>query len=1010
MVVPLRSPSIPAGATSWRQLLPKDAEKRKSFLRRLFEFLDLPKNIVQNLAQGNVEGAGRNLLDIATGLTGARLIPKLGKYLEASRPQDRPSWGLVLDILTDPLTWVSFGGAGAASKIAKAGAAGIGKIGLGKILSRGLTRAGVKRLGVETTKGLAKRIAQRPGGLLAGIAKKAPTKAMQLAQRRALKGMVPALMSGQLPKQLVKRGGIRVGIPFTYGRTVAMAGKDPLKAVAKAFIPLQVGKRIPAVRKAATAVADMLRPLRKAGPLGQRVARRYVNESAALSRTWQARVVEAFKGLAPDVRKDIGAAMHGFDPRDPGKGVDTLEKLLAKHAGDPRVGQAVQQWQGMSKQMLDEAVDIGLFTGSSIAPEAYLPLQWTDEFAEAVQKAALEGDVGKALKGGAVSVKSPFYKTRKYKTLEEFTKAGFDAELDVAKLGVKRAQHHARTVANARLMRQANTMLGPAAPAITDLHRARAGFGPLFEPVRRAESRAARTAFKTAREVGHELRPQAMRHAARIAGFVDESQRLVQEAIAAMPKGQPLKLRELTDTVLAQWIKKGAGRVKARKGLEKSLHWYNRRFFKGPVTVGLGPWPNVAFVTRNTMSGIFQALTDEDIGLAGFKHVRPVLEGLVSKVARAFKGTYHGSVVNKLLQGATKGVKVGAYSGDEILELAARHRVFERGFASTEYAMDAINRANPRLIDKLNFARQATEHTESAMRLNGFIELLKRGTDPAEAAEAVSKAFIDYRYTSAAERTVREVFPFAKFTMEQTPRTLEAVARRPVLTQPFRAIMGRPTEEGPLPKWMAGRPVLPLPTAAPAGTVDVLTQFGTPLEDLEKLGTGEGIGRTVEQSVVGSLTPPLKGVYAAVSGREPFYGREVETLTRAPAFMPEAMVEALGGKVSETRTGTYKRLPWELTVAFMNLPVTRQIRQIDKLFNDRMSVWTKTLDLITGAKIYNVDKDRELRRRIRDYLLMKAQEGDIGVINRFFATGDTDPVLTQVIKDFYKVGAGGKKR
>jgi hypothetical protein len=124
--------------------------------------------------------------------------------------------------------------------------------------------------------------------------------------------------------------------------------------------------------------------------------------------------------------------------------------------------------------------------------------------------------------------------------------------------------------------------------------------------------------------------------------------------------------------------------------------------------------------------------------------------------------------------------------------------------------------------------------------------------------------------------------------------------------------------------------------------------------------------------------------------------------------LPDPVVEAVGGKIEQTPFGERRRVPFELNVAFQNLPVTRQLRQIDKLMSDRQPVWVKALDLITGAKVYDVDKDRELRRRIRDFLQQKAAAGDIGTINRFFAKGDTDPVLTQIVKDFYKVGSGSK--
>jgi hypothetical protein len=1001
-------------------------------LRRIFEFMDLPKNVVQNLVEGNVSGAGRNVLDIVTGVTGLRLIPGLNKYLETTRDEkDRPSWGIVMDILSDPLTWISFGGAGAAKTLTTAAAKGATKRGLARLLSKQLTRAGAKRLTSEAAEQAA-RLGSRKGlrwlGALRGKPF-SPGQLSELARRRILKQSAQAVLGRPAAKKaaqlalpgLLKQGGIQLGIPFMEGKTIALAGKDPLGIAAKGFLPYQAAKRIGPVRRAGEAVMETLRPLRKMGPRAQEIAKRAGRHGESLRGQWQTRVAKAFKEIPPDVAEDMGRAVHGFDPRTPGAGVNSLDTLFAKYADKPellkRVQKGIADWQDMGEQMYKEVVDQGLLRGTRIDPRMYAPLQWSDEFAEAFSKAQREGSVDRLLGSGAATANTPFYKQRKFLTLEEFVGAGYTPELRLDKLAMRRVTSHARSMANARMTRQANTMLGAAPRRISDVSRARHGYGPIMESLGEAE-RAATGAAQRARGFTGAHRRGAEMMAGELKQFAKATRATVDRMIAKVPRDR-LQLRNLTDSAFTQWFKKGAGRLRPRKGLEKTLNLYNRWLFKGPVTVGLGPWPNIAFITRNMISGVFQALTDENIGLAGFKHIRPVLEGLVSKVAQGMGGTYHGSVVNRLLQGSTKGVKAAGYSGDEIMEIVQRGGLFEWTFAGTEYNILQLAQRSPqgmagKLADylaqpsmqKWNFARQATEHTEKAMRLNSLIELLKRGVDPMQAVEDVTKAFIDYRYASEGERMLREVFPFAKFTTEQTPRTLEAIARRPVLTQPFRALMGGPAE-GVLPQWMESRPTLDV-GEGPAGERQVLTQFGTPLEDLEKLGTGEGIGRTLEQTIVGSLTPPLKWAYMATSGREPFYGREVQELTRAPNVMPDVMVKALGGKIRETPRGEYRQVPWQVTIAIQNLPVTRQIRQIDKLMDDRRSAWVKTLDLITGAKIYSVDEDRELRRRIRDYLVLKAQEGDIGAINRFFATGDTDPVLTRLIKDYYKIGKGGR--
>jgi hypothetical protein len=1009
-----------------RRLVPREAEPPKGALTRIFEFLDLPKNVVQNLAAGNIGGAGRNLADIVTGVTGLRLIPGLNKTLELSREQDRPTLGLVLDILTDPLTWISFGGAGAAKTLSKAGFTGlakaagkkVGQIGAsaaGKILSTQLTKAGAKRLALEAGEAVARRIAARPGGFLATVAKRAPGKAAQIARQRILSKAAPAVAQGLLPdvfksigQRALRQGGIRVGLPFTAGRTVALAGRDPLAAIGKAFVPLQVGKRIPGVKEAVGAIQDVLRPVRKATVVGKRVQRRFLNRSAELIQHWKGRTADAFKNLDETTAKRIGKTLLSVNPTDPDGVAKVAARMASEFATEPqKLAQATEtlkQWRGMAKDMLGEAIDMGTITGSRIPPEMYMSLQWTDEFAEAMQNAA-RGT------GPGATAATRFDKMRKFLDPTEFVKRfGEEAlETDIRKLAVKRTASHAHSMAKGQLFRQSNTLLGRSvskAQKVLEASRRTA----------RQTSRAAQKALERAR-TAPALNPLGKRiaiHEAAVLGgeAAEAARRLVKAEQVATRRA--LDLRPLVDSVLEEWIKTGAGKLKPRGKVGKLLADYNRMFFKGPVTVGLGPVPNIAFVTRNAVSGVFQALTDEDIGLAGVRHLPTLLDGMMAKVAGAFGWKHHG-VTNKLVQGATEGVQFAGRTGDDLLAAARRNNVMQAGFAAAEFAPDIGVRGQgvlPRFerllkqprLQKFNFARQATEYTESAMRMNAWLDLVRQGVDDAEAAKKVADAFIDYRVASAGERTLRDVIPFAKFTVEQTPRTLEAIARRPVLTQPLRALAAaRGPSEGPLPPFLEGRPTISLGEQQP-GVESILGQFGTPVEDLQRLGTGEGLARTVEQTVLGGLTPAIKLPLQLATGREFFRGRPLEELTRAPAFLPEAAVTGVGGRVEQTPFGERRTVPWQLNVTFQNLPVTRQLRQIDKIMSDRQSVWVKTLDIITGAKVYDVDKDRELRRRIRDYLQQKAAQGDIGAVNRFFAKGDTDPVLTDLIKQYYKVG------
>jgi hypothetical protein len=78
--------------------------------------------------------------------------------------------------------------------------------------------------------------------------------------------------------------------------------------------------------------------------------------------------------------------------------------------------------------------------------------------------------------------------------------------------------------------------------------------------------------------------------------------------------------------------------------------------------------------------------------------------------------------------------------------------------------------------------------------------------------------------------------------------------------------------------------------------------------------------------------------------------------------------------------------------------------------DERKPVWSRSLDYIAGAKTYDIDQDRELKRLLRDYLVAQVKKGDLGSVQNFFATGDTSEELTAILKAYYKIGRGSGKR
>jgi len=1045
----------------------------KSFLQKFFEFLDLPGNVVQNALTGNLGGAGRNLADLAFTLMGARFIPGIGE-LEFSREGDRPDWGVVGELLTDPLTWLTFGGAGTAANLGKAAAKGAGKRLLGKQLTRQMTRWGLKEwLPAQATKTAARLTAKSPTA--ARLAQKAPEALQRIATRKVLRQYAPhiaaagpeaasrasATMAGagirggqflrKIPSKALHKGGIIVELPFqefylgSPGKTIALAGKDPLGYLP----PVLAARKIAALDRPARTIKKVLDPLSLMSPEGADVARQYINERDYLRKYWRDKLAAIFAGVDDETGKDIVTAMGKFDPRSPGAGINSRKAFSAKMARlskiDPeraaRGRKAMAGWQKASRQMYDEATGLGLFTPKDIRPEDYFPLQWTEKYAnERALEALAQGEVGKAFgfEGPrAAKTRTKYYSRREYRTLQDFVEAGFDPELDIRKLALRRADAHAKSIANARLIRQANARLGMGKRLSPAIEKAKySGVlpdmpGPPLEggppsppelppsPAGLSPPGRAAGGPLTSKGKGKGKRPVGLKPPAGT-DFPPTGRGFPPKGWMPPPGwpfvgGKPLSpakyvprqpaLQELSDKVLQKWIgRDAAGNLMPRKGLMKPLAKYNTLLFKGPLTVGIGPVPNVAFVTRNIVSGVFQGLTDRQIGPRGIKHLRAMTDAIVGKVAKAFGWNYQGGLVNRLMTGAADQLKIGSYTGKQIMELAKQDRVLSAAYASNEFLLDTMAAGGPSLKHRImRIAPDITSGVENRMRLSAYVELLKDGVEHTQAGDAVAKAFIDYRYTSEGERLIRDLFPFSKFTLAQTPRTLEATLRQPVITAPLRAATRERTDE-PLPEWMAGQPKVQV-GSTPEGPL-MLTSFGTPLEDLDKLGSGEGFGRTLEQSVVGNMIPPLQWAYTAASGRHPFYGREVSSMHGVPGAiraLPAGVQEAIGVQNIQGKSGAYSRMPAWLNQLMQATPGSRQIATLNRLLDDRRPVWARTVDLLTGVKIYSVDRDWQLQTRIRDYLLWKAQQGEVGVIQRFFDRGDTDPQLTAIIQDYYKL-------
>jgi hypothetical protein len=490
--------------------------------------------------------------------------------------------------------------------------------------------------------------------------------------------------------------------------------------------------------------------------------------------------------------------------------------------------------------------------------------------------------------------------------------------------------------------------------------------------------------------------------------------------------GKLEKPNEYVDKVLRAWAagtgKEGKGAMGAlseRGWFGSVLEGYNRNLFKPLVTSGVGPIPNPAFHSRNIVWGFVQNLMNSDISPKNaFRPAGAMIDSLAAQVAKKVGIKYRPGIVSQIQRGVPeKGLMIGPYTGEEVARWAKD--VMGQGMAGTELidtAATTLGKDAAKLGKKghewLHFAANLTNWIEDNLRVSHFVSALESGVDPKLARQMAAEFMLDYRYVSDAERAVRDWFPFAKFQIEQTPKTLRAIAERPAILQPVKGfVTASRGREAALPEWMTGMPAVPLGSGQ-GENQPVVGSFGL-FEDLAKLDTGRGIGRTIEQGILGSLSPLPKAAYTAITKREPYFGKIVEGMDTMPQslnLLPESAQRMLGMVEKKLPGGeSWKEIPGGLNVLLQAQPLSRQLRTLDKLLDQRAPLIERIINVVTGVKVYRVDKDRELKRRIRDYLAVKAQKGELGTIQQFFATGDTDPELTALIKDYYKMHRRSKK-
>lgn len=261
----------------------------------------------------------------------------------------------------------------------------------------------------------------------------------------------------------------------------------------------------------------------------------------------------------------------------------------------------------------------------------------------------------------------------------------------------------------------------------------------------------------------------------------------------------------------------------------------------------------------------------------------------------------------------------------------------------------------------------AGHYTDALNRLTPFVELLRKGVHPKEAARRVRDAQIDYTpsaQTKFSREVVGRAFPFAKFTMGAVPYTLSQLWEHPggKLAQTIRASRSASSNDASTPDYVAETLSVPLGTADD-GTKRYLSGLGLMHED--PLGFVGGGARGMLLEAGSRLNPIAKAPLEWATG-ESFFQRG-PTGGRDLSSMDPTVGRTLANVVGREDPVTF---PGSDAIEFVlgNSPVSRLLTSARTATDPRKGLLAKASVLTSGIRIADISpaaQDAVLRERVQ---------------------------------------------
>lgn len=298
--------------------------------------------------------------------------------------------------------------------------------------------------------------------------------------------------------------------------------------------------------------------------------------------------------------------------------------------------------------------------------------------------------------------------------------------------------------------------------------------------------------------------------------------------------------------------------------------------------------------------------------------------------------------------------------------------------------------------------KSINEDADGFVRVGHYIEKLKQGYSPLDAASAVKKYHIDYSSATEAEKHIfKNVFPFWMFSSRSLPPLLEDIATKPGLRSAIRATTSPSLSGGNSPPgWIGENASIAIP-GGEEGHQRYISSLGLPFEDtLFKAGASLASGhiKRAGQEALGMTSPLLQFPLQESAGVQFWSGRPLGDVKTSP------LVDSLGGAI-EGVTGA--DLPLSLVSrAIGATPAARFLTTANRLVDPRKGIVGNAANLLSGVNISDVDLAAEKSKSIQQILEDRLKDsGNLKTASRVYIPEDKKGTLTdteQYLYDAYK--------